>query len=236
MGANASHYKARVSRVLLEPYQNAAARLVCDGIAAPHPGQYLQIHNPGDELDAVPHSVFPSGLAKTQTSASKTELSVSGPLPESWQPGTRLLVRGPLGRGFSPPRNVRRLALAATGVPGRLLPLAAEAPQAETALFCDADASELPLSIEQRRLEDLPTAIDWADFLALQISADQVDDLGTLLKIRQSLRNNLAAQVLVCTDMPCGGLAQCGACAISTNRGQRLACEDGPVFDLNELL
>jgi NAD(P)H-flavin reductase len=36
--------------------------------------------------------------------------------------------------------------------------------------------------------------------------------------------------------MPCGGVADCGACAVETRLGWKLACEDGPVFDLIDLL
>jgi len=35
--------------------------------------------------------------------------------------------------------------------------------------------------------------------------------------------------------MPCGGLGDCGLCAVDLKRGWKLACKDGPVFDLNEL-
>jgi dihydroorotate dehydrogenase electron transfer subunit len=233
MGANASHYKARVSRVLLEPYQNAAARLVCPELARPRPGQYLQIYDPVDELDAVPHSVFASGLAETKTN----EFDISGELPQSWQPGTRVLVRGPLGHGFNPPRSVRRLALAAiSGGPGRLLPLIAQTRTAEVALFSDVEAEGLPLTVEQRNLEDLPSAFSWADFVAIDIAATELDELGSYVKLKQPLAKNVVAQALVRAEMPCGGLAQCGVCAISTSRGLRLACEDGPVFDLKELI
>jgi NAD(P)H-flavin reductase len=41
---------------------------------------------------------------------------------------------------------------------------------------------------------------------------------------------------LVVAPMPCGGLAECGVCAVTTRRGWKLACKDGPVFDLGELI
>jgi hypothetical protein len=36
--------------------------------------------------------------------------------------------------------------------------------------------------------------------------------------------------------MPCAGLAACGVCAVQTRRGWKLACVDGPVFDLKEIM
>jgi len=44
------------------------------------------------------------------------------------------------------------------------------------------------------------------------------------------------AQALVHQIMPCGALAGCGACAVETRLGWKLACNDGPVFDLIDLL
>ena len=43
------------------------------------------------------------------------------------------------------------------------------------------------------------------------------------------------AQALIVTPMPCGGIAECGVCAVTVRRGWKMACKDGPVFDLKEL-
>jgi Leu/Phe-tRNA-protein transferase len=42
-------------------------------------------------------------------------------------------------------------------------------------------------------------------------------------------------QALIHTAMPCAGIAECGACAVRTRKSWRLACKDGPVFDISEL-
>lgn len=232
-----NHYKARLSRVLLEQYQNAAGSLVSSGGVAPQPGQYLQAHDPSDEQDATPHSVFISGLAKPQVRGNEVEFDIAGPLAANWQPGTQLVLRGPLGRGFSLPRSVRKLALAAIhSGPGRLLPLLTQAGAAEIALFCDQSTGELPMQVEQQGLENLSNALAWADFLAIDIGIEDLDDLPNLLGLKQPLPKKIQAQVLVRSTMPCGGLAQCGVCAVATNRGAKLVCEDGPVFELSDLV
>jgi len=43
------------------------------------------------------------------------------------------------------------------------------------------------------------------------------------------------AQVLVRTPVPCGGIAECGVCAVTLKSEWKLACKDGPVFDWGEL-
>jgi hypothetical protein len=53
---------------------------------------------------------------------------------------------------------------------------------------------------------------------------------------RWQTRFRFEAQALVITPMPCGGIAECGVCAVTARRGWKLACKDGPVFDLTELI
>lgn len=229
-----SHYKVRVSEVLLESYQNAAARLSGPLQAVPRPGQFLQAYDPADALAVLPASIFLAGEGAGLPSNGEVDFAVAGPLPASWQPGVQLRVRGPLGRGFAMPKATRRLVLAATANPGRLLPLLAAAP--EVALFCDAPAGDLPAAVEVQPLAALPAALGWADFLALDIEPERLDDLPALLGLKERLPKTLRSQALVAPPMPCGGLAQCGVCTLAAARGPRLACEHGPVFDLAELL
>jgi len=77
----------------------------------------------------------------------------------------------------------------------------------------------------------LPDLLAWADFLALDLPLEALADLG------KHLPDVLPcpAQALIYTPMPCACLARCGACAVPTRRRWKLACEDGPVFDLREL-
>lgn len=233
-----SHYTGRVLELLLEAYQNAAARLYSPAGALPGPGQYLQAHRADDLLEAVPVSLFTAGECQEQASG-EISFPISGPLPPTWQPGTELSLRGPLGRGFEPPRRFRRMALAALdGNPRRLLPLVPLALQqgAEVVLYCDQPVGELPLAVEVQSLKDLPKALAWADYLAADIALENIEELNEKLGIRQQMPGALIAQILIIVPMPCGGMAKCGVCTVATTKGPRLACEDGPVFELREIL
>ncbi len=230
-----AHYKGRLAEILLEPYQNAAGRIACPVVAFPQPGQYLQAHDPNDPLEVIPSSIFTAGESSISRSG-EASFPIAGPLPASWQPGTQLQLRGPLGRGFEPPTKIRRLALAAiSGRAARLLPLVTDR-VAEVVLFCDSQVGELPMSVEIQSLDALPNALAWADFLAIDIPLDKLDELSTHLGVKERLPRSLQGQVLVLAPMPCGGLAQCGVCALAAKNGAKLACEDGPVFDLHELI
>ncbi len=204
----------------------------------PKAGQFLQITSPTDELQAVPISAFATGAAEATDDGGRL-LPVLAELPERWQPGDELSIRGPLGRGFELPRRAKRVALAAlAGSPGRLLPLAdaALAQGCEVVLCTDAEAAVLPAAIEVRGLADLPSVLGWANYLAADIKIEELEGLEEKLGMRSPLPKAMEAQALVVSPMPCGGMAKCGVCAVATRKGERLLCEDGPVMDVRELL
>ncbi|MEW6718466.1 MAG: hypothetical protein AB1345_13315 [Chloroflexota bacterium] len=197
------------------------------------PGQYLLINIP-DQPDAVfSLPLFPGGI--------HTQTWVPGfptPKPDAWIPGTTITLRGPLGSGFRPPREATRFALAAFGnTSSRLLPLTGLALQKNcaVALFTNAPQPSLPPAIEIQPLEALPTALSWADYLAVDIPYSQLTLLHSYLPGTSEGPLPCVAQALIIMPMPCGGIADCGACAVPTRKGYKLACKDGPVFDLNEV-
>ncbi|MCL5428736.1 MAG: hypothetical protein M1347_02880 [Chloroflexi bacterium] len=229
------HYKGRIAEVLLEEYQNASARLYCPSEAVPRPGQYLQAHGPDNPMEVVPTSLFFAG--ENEESKGATSLPVAGQLPESWQPGTELLLRGPLGRGFELSKRARRIALVALdGNPSRLLPLVSDGLRqgAEITLFSEEASNGLPIAVEQQNLKELHKGLKWADYLAVDISVENLERLEPIFAKR--LPAALAAEILVAAPMPCGGMAKCGVCTVRTRSGPRLACEDGPVFEMRDLL
>jgi hypothetical protein len=232
-----AHYKGRIIEILLEPYQNASALISVDGSVQPRPGQFLQAHQPDDREMATPISLFRAGEAEVVGGEAK--FAVNGALPSEWAPGTEISLSEARGHGFELPTRVRRVGLIAlAGNPARILPLVPMAlrQHSEIALFCDAPVRELPSAVEVRGLDEAKEAFAWADFIAIDLELGHVEELGALLGIRERLPKALLAQVLVHAPMPCGGLAKCGVCAFSSGRGERLACEDGPVFELRGLL
>ena len=149
-----------------------------------------------------------------------------------------MTLRGPLGRGFSWPALLRKLALAALGgTVARLMPLlhAALAQDASVALFASGPLPSLPPAVEVNPLDVLPDAPAWADFLALDLPLHALADLRMVVGAGSGWRTPCPAQALIVTPMPCAGLAECGACAVPARGGWKLACQDGPVFDLHAL-
>lgn len=201
----------------------------CPGRAIPAPGQYL-LATPADAILSTP--LF---------SAERGERGflAAPPIPASWIPGTALALRGPLGKGFHLPAEVRHLALIAAGDSiARLLPLSAPALRQDTAvtLFSDTPLPSLPSSMEAFPLNSLSELISWADFLAIDLPHEKLPNLRDVLGLATHDFPPCPGQVMVLTPMPCAGLADCGVCAVLTRRGYKLACKDGPVFELKDFI
>jgi hypothetical protein len=223
---------ARVSQVSLGPDGRTAAWIECPGKSVPAPGQYCLSVASGDVQAVLPVVLFACQV-------SPHGFLAAPPIPLAWAPGVSLRLRGPLGRGFSLPANTGRLALAALGATAmRLLPLAQQAATegVDIAWFTDAPLPILPAAQEINPLNALPSALAWADFLALEVAMESLPGLRGFLGLRPEQALPCPAQALVLAPMPCGGMAECGVCAIPVRRGYKLVCQDGPVFELEELI
>lgn len=199
----------------------------------PIPGQYLPAQALANSSEILPTPLFRVGT--------ETERLALAPLPASWQPGDRLVLLPPQGQGFLLPASALRVALCAIGVdPSRLMPLIPLAldQNATVTLVCDPQPSPdilhlIPSVVEVAPLSTLMDNLEWPEYLALDLKRESLPQLDELIPL-DSL--HFEGQVLVRTDMPCHGLGDCGVCAVETPHGMKLACSDGPVFNLSEVL
>ncbi len=226
-------------------------RIECPPGLRPDPGQYLLAHAVGQD-EALPAALFAARTLSLSLSGDVAagELELAPPLPPGWTAGVRLAVRGPLGRGFRLPASARKVALIGLGVPPyRLLPLAdlALSQGAAVALYAHSAHTArgvpggLPPEVEVLPLEALPDALSWADFMAFDLAPGAFSGIKKRFGLMPHTPLPVTAQVLVRVPMPCGGIAECGLCAVETSsrsgsrHGWKLACKEGPVFDFNEL-
>jgi hypothetical protein len=228
-------------------------RLLCPHSIIPVPGQYLLAQDPASD-SPLPAPVFNAGSIPGGFLAAP-------PVPQTWQPGTTLSLRGPLGWGFSLPISARRVALVVLGeTPARLRPLltASLEQSAALVLVSDLDLPDLPPEVEIQPVSALAEVAHWADYLAIDAPRESLPGLRETLGLGKQAKPTFARpglagwagdaqavsprrapgpnEVLVVTPMPCGGVAECGVCAVTTRRGWKMACKDGPVFDLDELI
>jgi NAD(P)H-flavin reductase len=198
--------------------------------AAIRPGQYVQVYPQNHHDQPVGFSLFRGGFQ--QVKVPETVFTTAPQIPPDWNPGDRLNLYGPLGKGFNLPQTASRVALVAVGdSSSHLLPLAsaALAQNAEVALFTKGNFPQLPAKIEISPLASLADAASWTDYIALSGTWQEILQARNDLPIRNF---HCPAEVLVFAPMPCSALASCGICAINDRQGNvLLVCEDGPVFD-----
>ena len=203
------------------------ARISCSDELVPSPGQYLLAGHGSDSVVPVP--IFHTDSAPQ---------GFIGPALDSWKPGDVLFLRGPLGRGFALPASARKIGLVAfDGPPSRLRGLIPPAlkKNASIVLLCNSSTDNLPDEVEVQPLVALGEILQWADFLALDVECESLPDLLKRFGERMPFQVLRGVQVLIHTPMPCGGLAECSVCAVTTKSEWKMACKDGPVFNLSEL-
>lgn len=218
---------------------STAARILCASNLIPAPGQYLLAHADGSDAP-LPVPVF--------SAESNPQGFLAAPLlPTAWNPGTRLHLRGPFGHGFVIPSSARRVALVAwDNFPARLAPLVnlAYTQEAAVTLVSETQPDDLSLQVEVQPFSVLNEVVKWADFIAVDVARESLNQLRERFGFDQLARGRVGSgifipnevQILVSTPMPCGGVGECGVCAVHIKHNWKMACKDGPVFALKDLI
>ena len=197
-------------------------RVSCPPNLVPAPGQYLLASD--GSTSALPVPLF-------YTELSPQGFVAAAPETQFWNPGLTLHLRGPLGRGFSLPLSAHRVALVAfdhslARLRGLIRPALRQ--NAGVVLVSDSAPDNLPDDVEVQPLSVLQEILEWSDYAAFDIARENLPQLRDLL---DKQKQRMAAQVLIGTPLPCGGIAECGVCTVHFKADWKLACKDGPVFD-----
>lgn len=181
-----------------------------------------------------------------------TVVTIERPIGVSFQPGQIISLLGPFGRPIPLRETTRTLLLIAyDATPAALLMLAEQALENRISVTLALVGSArhypldaLPPEIEIVRGDDkskLPTEKDylkWADQIVAV--APPPGDLVRYRHLHDAIRSVKTevppgyATVLVQPPMPCG-VGACQACLVRCHKGERLACVDGPAFDLPDI-
>jgi NAD(P)H-flavin reductase len=213
-------------------------KITCPSKMVPAPGQYLAANRLENEDAVLAFPLFPAGFSSDAAVDGTAFFSTLPSEPFQGLPGTNLRLFGPLGRGFNLPGEISKLALVALGNTAvRLLPLIPNALEqgVDIALFAQVALPQLPTAVEIHPLSALPEMIAWADFAAFDLPLKSLYVLRDMLGLLPYAKLACPAQALITSPMPCLAMAACGVCAVPARRGYKLACKDGPVFDLNML-
>ena len=103
-------------------------------------------------------------------------------------------------------------------------------------MVCQTPPDDLPFQIEVQPLESVDGCLRLGGIHCYRCDREALPELKKMLGRSSPLIVKNEAQILIRTLMPCGALAECGVCTVESHRGQLLACKDGPVFDLKDLL
>jgi len=195
----------------------------------PVPGEYFLAFTPGSSK-VLPAVLFPYEM-------DSDTLTLCGSFPGEWQPGTSINIQGPLGNGFHLPSSAVKIALLATdaALSDRLYALMLQSLSRGIAVAWVADTlpEHFPPQVELLESSDLIEAVNWSDYSAAAVTHVE---LGALLrKFDRHTELKKRVDVLIDTPMVCGN-ARCGVCAVETKKGWKLACKEGPVFNLEEVI
>ena len=220
--------KGRVTELILRD-RLLHARISCDAALVPLPGQYLLVSDGSDLVLPVP--VFHTD--------SSPDGFIGAPAPKIWLPGTELFLRGPLGRGFTLPSSMTKVCLVAfddtfARLRGLIRPALIRSPAIAVVSYLSVD--NLPDEIELHPITSLEEVLAWADYIAFDIARENLGGFLERLGRMNQTSTWKAAEIFVRTPLLCGGIADCGVCAVPIKSGWRLACNDGPVFGLKDLL
>lgn len=196
----------------------------------PQPGQYFLAFSPQTD-EALSAPLF-------FTDSNATDYILAGQFPAHWQPGTKLIWRGPLGHGFQLPPAARRVTLVEWGTQSYSLSALVNLALTQNAsvVWYSRHLPEwLPPSVEVLPLESLVEALDWADYQAIECDYKDIAQLAAALSNSSSYKPGCITEVLLHTPLTCGAMAECGVCAVPTKTGWKLACKDGPVYNFDEL-
>jgi dihydroorotate dehydrogenase electron transfer subunit len=121
--------------------------------------------------------------------------------------------------------------------PSRLRGLIAPALKqgASVVLVTDFGSDSYPDAVEVQPLSVLDEVLTWADYGAFDVIRENLLELRECLGRMRQAWVGKDAQVIICTPIPCGGIADCGVCSVMLKSGPQMACQDGPVFELKEI-
>mgnify|MGYP003575071990 CR=1 FL=1 len=220
--------KGQILELILEdgcPY----VRVACSPNLVPTPGQYLLVSGNADS---------PLSLPLFYADSASQGFIAAAPESADWNPGLVLHLRGPLGRGFRLPPPARKVGLVAfddsyARLRGLIRPALKQ--DAAVALVGGSAPDNLPDDVEVQPLSALGDILEWADYIAFDVQRENLGMLRERLGKWNPLAAGMGTQFLIRAPVPCGGIAECGVCAVTLRPDWRLACKDGPVFDWREL-
>lgn len=177
---------------------------------------------------------------------------VERPASAHYLPGQLLSILGPVGQPYRFRQKLRNILLIAHDTtPAALLlmlpPLLAKQVSITLVLMGKArqyETSHLPEEVEVVQAEDdltwpeMVMTIGWADQVFVLVGqGDDIRAFQDILQLMRERHSEIPANYVFGVSqraLPCG-VGACHACVLNLRGSQKLACLDGPAFDLTDL-
>lgn len=190
------------------------------------PGQFLIVYNPEKDDRLIP-IYFALHL---------DEIFFVKPKNANWDIGDQLIVKGPIGPGFSNYFNYQNiLCISLMQSFGGLNPVIDQCVSMgkNVAYMVDDMNLVLPNSVEIVFPGTLDENLLWAGCVLIEIERDFLEQSKGFLK--RILNSGIPTEILIYCPILCTGDAQCMVCSVKTKKGWIRSCQHGTVFNLNEL-
>lgn len=195
-------------------------------ISSIKPGQFFVVYNPEKDYHLFP-IYFTLQLE---------EVFFMKPKNTHWEIGDQLIVKGPIGSGFSNDSYFQNiLCFCLDQSQGGLNPLIENSVSIgkNVAYMVDDINLPLPKSVEIVFPDMLDENLLWADYVVIEIERDNLEKYQGIL--RKILNSYLTTEILIYCPILCSGDSQCMVCSVKTKKGFIRTCQHGTVFKLNEL-
>jgi dihydroorotate dehydrogenase electron transfer subunit len=216
------------------------------------PGQFVMVKCGGDNLLRRPFSINRVSDDKTKLALLLSTVGKGTQWLSEQKEGSLIDILGPLGNGYSIQSDSQNILLLAGGVGiAPLYFLAQEAIRRECSVILTQGASKaahlypktLPTGLELVTLTEdgsagkkgmvtdlIPEYIDWAD----QIFACGPSPMYRTMAKMPQLKDR-PMQISLEVRMGCG-FGVCYGCTVKTKQGLKQVCQDGPIFELNDII
>jgi len=191
-----------------------------------NPGQFLIVYNPEKDDHLFP-IYFTLQL---------DDIYFVKPINTNWEIGDQLIVKGPIGSGFSDYFNFQNLLCISLNNPrGGLNPVIDQSVSMgkNVAYMVEDTNVVLPNSVEIVFPGMLHENLLWADFVLIEVERDNLDKNQNILK--SIVNSGIPTEILIYCPILCSGDSQCMVCSIKTKKGWIRTCQHGTVFNLNDL-
>ena len=190
------------------------------------PGQFLIAYNPEKDDHLIP--IYFALLLD--------DIFFMKPKNTNWEIGDQLIVKGPIGSGFLNDYNFQNLLCVSLDLPrGGLNPVIDHCVGTgkNVAYMLDDTDVGLPNSVEIVFPEMLDENLLWADYVLIEAERDHLDQSKEILK--RILDSGIPTEILIYCPILCSGDSKCMVCTVKTKKGWIRTCQNGTVFNLNEL-